>query len=604
MSVNSSYTPKGSSVFSTVISFLLLIAVLLGIFSVLNQGEGTVTYEYTRGLQFEASNEGGIEHFVLVGIDRDEAEITIPAEYHGKPVTEIGVNAFKNNAVITRVSLHSGIKRVNAYAFAGCRNLETVEFENKSIQLDEYAFSGCTSLKSVKLPKSVTLAGTNCFSDCTQLKSVELEYGVRSIPTKTFENCTELETVFIPNTVSVIGKNAFDGCDRVVISADHLNVPENWENGWNPENRPVNWAKSYVDNQRVIYRYIEGGNASVMQCESRASSITIPDSVQGCPVTVIDANFLQTPQYLEKLVLPETITHFRTSNLESAYKLAEIHITNLAKWCEIEFTSSALASQTLLYLNGAQLPDKLVIPDGVETISSYAFSGQQFSSVTIPESVKKIGSNAFQYCDKLDSINIPEGVEELGAAAFYCCSSLETVNISKTVTKMTVPFEGCPVSNLNIHKDNPIYSVEESCIVDNTTKTLVEGFVYSRIPRDVIHIGDKAFAGCANLENMDIGENVETIGESAFANCKTLSRVSIPESVTLIGQYAFSGVSTDFRASFVVMDSWSAVSKTYNPLTETWKESSVEINSSLISQPSEAGKLLRGSYSRYEWRRG
>ena len=48
-------------------------------------------------------------------------------------------------------------------------------------------------------------------------------------------------------------------------------------------------------------------------------------------------------------------------------------------------------------------------------------------SVTIPGSVTKIGSNAFQYCNHLEAIDIPDSVTEIGAGAFYECNNLKSI---------------------------------------------------------------------------------------------------------------------------------------------------------------------------------
>ena len=122
----------------------------------------------------------------------------------------------------------------------------------------------------------------------------------------------------------------------------------------------------------------------------------------------------------------------------------------------------------------------IIIPEGVETIDNYAFyCCEKLKSVTLPNTIRKIGDGAFWKCEQLASIVIPEGVESIGVYAFSECKKLETV---------TLP---------------------------NTIKT----------------IGEYAFYKCEQLTGIIIPEGVETIEPHAFSNCKNLKSVTLPDTL-------------------------------------------------------------------------
>ena len=80
----------------------------------------------------------------------------------------------------------------------------------------------------------------------------------------------------------------------------------------------------------------------------------------------------------------------------------------------------------------SEIDGKTVTSIGEETImyigGDYAFSCcESLTSVTIPDSVTSICSNAFWDCKSLTSVTIPDSVTSIGANVFYGCESLTDV---------------------------------------------------------------------------------------------------------------------------------------------------------------------------------
>jgi len=76
----------------------------------------------------------------------------------------------------------------------------------------------------------------------------------------------------------------------------------------------------------------------------------------------------------------------------------------------------------------------VTIPNSVTSIVNSAFAGcSGLTSVTIPNSVTSIGDLAFAGCSGLTSVTIPNGVTYISYAAFYGCSGLISVTIPNSV---------------------------------------------------------------------------------------------------------------------------------------------------------------------------
>lgn len=164
----------------------------------------------------------------------------------------------------------------------------------------------------------------------------------------------------------------------------------------------------------------------------------------------------------------------------------------------------------------------VTIPNTVKNIGSDAFSRAPLMSVTIPNSVKTIGDNAFFFTD-LMSVTIPGSVTSIGNDAFGNCSSLVFIHVSE---------------------DNAAYSSIDGVLFNKTKDTLM---LYPQnrhgaytIPQSVRHIGNDAFLGCIGLTSVTIHDSVASIGLSAFRHCNGLTAITIPSRVKTIENAAFS----------------------------------------------------------------
>ncbi|MBQ3528759.1 MAG: leucine-rich repeat protein [Clostridia bacterium] len=182
------------------------------------------------GLEYSINNNE-------VTIDKytgNAAEIVIPSEIQGYPVTWIGHDCFSGCTTLKRVILPESLTNISGYSFSDCTNLESITIPNGVKRLVYGAFSGCTNLVTINLPEGMTsimpysFNGTAYYNDSNNWEdgllyigtyligaddTTDSDYyikeGTTLIAGGTFANKSNVASITIPDTVVYIGPEAF-----------------------------------------------------------------------------------------------------------------------------------------------------------------------------------------------------------------------------------------------------------------------------------------------------------------------------------------------------------------------------------------------------------
>lgn len=407
----------------------------------------------------------------------------------------------------TNVVIPDFVTSIGNYAFRDCVCLTSVTIPNSVTSIGDYAFYNCSGLTSVTIPDGVTSIGDYAFYGCSGLTFVTIPNSVTSIGSRAFEDCTSLTSVTIPDSVTSIGPSAFSKCSKLsTITVD--------------EGNPM---------------YHSNGNC-LIETESKALILGCKNSIipnDGSVTSIRSYAFGALPESFE---IPNNITRI------SGYAFYYSGIRSTASYGGASYAGNSDNPYMVLIKAESKQIVGCGINENCKIIFSEAFKECTYlESITIPENVIGVGQMAFMDCVRLSSVTIGNNVDYIDSNAFRNCISLRQITIPKNVSQLGRQiFQYCNNISVVIDEDNPVYSSNGNCIIETASKTLIEGFANSVIPKDgsVTSIGADAFNTCTELTSITIPNSVKTIGASAFA-LTGLKSITIPNSVVLIDAHAF-----------------------------------------------------------------
>ena len=267
-------------------------------------------------------------------------------------IIEVGSYAFTRLPKCTNVISKASEIKVNKGSFSNMTNLTAIEgnivftetsssvfenniylknvtiSENTSDMLPENSFRGCTSLKSISLPNVITTIDGFAFYE-SGLVSIELSDSLKIIGADAFYN-SKLESIKLPNSLEEIRRSSFSHNNlKVITIPKNVNFIDNGAFSFNPllDRIMVAEENEFYDSRNDSNLIIETSTNKIIQGSNNA---TIPNSVvtigntsfMGLSIeelevpegiTSIEENAFMHADFLEKIILPNSLTNIHSS---------------------------------------------------------------------------------------------------------------------------------------------------------------------------------------------------------------------------------------------------------------------------------------------------
>ena len=473
-------------------------------------------------------------------------------------VSKICANVFNGNTNLESITIPATVDSIGTSAFRGASALRTVTFEADveggatRLDVENGAFNQCSSLAgTIVFPARLTKIGDSAFNNdrklagvtfsgtkleaignsafkyCEGITEIVLPIGVKNIGDEAFYYCNSLESFHIPSTVETIGTGVLASAESLhSITVDEKNTKFRSKDGilygldetTQKENElilcPMSNAGTTDDAGNVNTVHIPNTVTSVATDTFKSNigieQIIFDDNAEGSTrdLRIGEKAFYgysKARNKIKKIVLPEGMTTITARTFYWCYATEVVIPTSVTLIEKQAFDNFMGDTITFKDVKDVTTAKKLVIEDGV--VSSPTSDYPRYSS------------GAFTSCNYLTTIKFPERTTKIGDAAFYTNGSslkLKTVVIPSTVTTIGA---------------GAFYNAKEL-----TSFTITDDPENGK-PSKLATIGNDAFYGfgCANIT---LPDSVTSIGNRAFYS-SLLTSVTIPGNVITLGNKAF-----------------------------------------------------------------
>ena len=457
-------------------------------------------------------------------------------------VTRIAENAFMGCA-LSEIILPEGLREIGLSAFAECMELETLLLP-KSLTDFNNVFSYTPALTSVQVaegnPNFVSVDGVLYTKDMTQLLVYPMGKPEETftVPDSVQTGWTQptwngyLKTLIIPACVEDSG---IPDTDRPDLTLYFLGSAMDWYSLFagcyeippvrlgDPDTPDPDWETS------GDWTYtVQNGQATLQSYTGQETEITVPDTLEGFPVTAIG---------------DRAFCFLGGKELYTSGSMQE--------WRARTFS--------------------VTLPEGVTEIGAQAFFGSNLSQLYLPSTVQTIGEDALTFCTYLSELTVAEGNPSFSAVdgALYSANGTTLLCVSNmteplpdstaeasysyrgsyilpaAVTEITsTAFLSCSkLERIDVEPNNSVYTGKDGVLstLDGTLVCYPAAAPNRQIPEHVTSTAPWAFAHTFMPDRTaHLLRNITELGPGAFAWSR-LSHAVIPEQITSIPADTFLG---------------------------------------------------------------
>ncbi len=446
-------------------------------------------------------------------------------------------------------------------------------------------YSLSDKIRTIVVENGVTEIGDNAFSGLSNVKNTIISEGVTAIGANAFSGCGKLSAVILPDSVTTVEAGAFGEATAACVSKT-----SSFANADGFKTYTAGAAGDAVINEsgkQNITWAVYGGDTLVFSGTGSMVNNYSGDNISNLPwkayseelkTVVVDYGITMVIQGLltsdggnsypkvEAVIIADGVTQLRNNEVAGCTNLKRYDSSN--KLEDIEHWVMSGTGIEELYLPGTLKKRSanvnfgslgslktLILDEGFDALKDDV-SGEWFSfirdagelkSITLPQSVTKVGSYSFSRISNLERLEFLNPNTVISENAFYECGNNITVVCTKdsnVETWANAQLEAGKIKAVETYVGKGSINKNLTWFVSGNGELKISG---TGAMDDYTSAADAPWANVASkITSINVEAGVTSIGAYAFANLSNVTEAKIGKNVATVGEKAFDGHSEDF----------------------------------------------------------
>lgn len=300
------------------------------------------------------------------------------------------------------------VKEIADYAFREEKSIASIEFPETLEKIGKEAFYKCGSLSKVVFPSKLKTIGAKAFAECEFLTDVTLNQGIEVLDAAFQESA--VTAITIPSSVKSM-KNAFERCKSLksVTLVNGLTVISDYA-----------FFASTISSINFPDTIVSIGEYSLSG--TNISSIVFPPHITYIGKGALRATKITSVEWPAGVSSIEPYTFMDTPLEELTYEQGCV-ITSIGE--------KAFAWFDHTENNGPKFTS-FTVPEGVKYLGSSVFDGSNIEKLVLPSTLETIDAKAFSHT-KIEELRLPQNIKKIGNDIFGAYSYGSYTNLKKLV---------------------------------------------------------------------------------------------------------------------------------------------------------------------------